>query len=104
MDSRITIVGPNGVGKSTLVNLLLGDLEATEGTVRRNHRLRVGKYNQHFADILPMKKSAVTFLTDKYSDNCTYQEARNLLGKVNQTTRFNCKNCNIISQKSAFLR
>merc|ERR1712097_206809 len=29
-----------------------------------------------------MKKSAVTFLTDMYSETCNYQEARNLLGKV----------------------
>jgi ATP-binding cassette, subfamily F, member 1 len=64
MDSRVTIVGPNGVGKSTLIKLLLGELEPTAGNIKRNHRLRVGKYNQHFADILPMKKSAVQFLLD----------------------------------------
>ena len=40
------------------------------------------RYNQHFADILPMKKSAVQFLMDTYSEDTTYQEARNLLGKV----------------------
>eukprot|EP00940_MAST-03C_sp_MAST-3C-sp2_P002533 g2533.t1 len=80
MDSRVTIVGPNGVGKSTLVKLLLGELEPTKGEIRRNHRLRVGKYNQHFADILPMQKTAVQHLMDAHS--CTYQEGRNLLGRV----------------------
>ena len=40
MSSRISIVGPNGIGKSTPL----------EGEVRRNQRLRIGKYSQHFVD------------------------------------------------------
>jgi ATPase subunit of ABC transporter with duplicated ATPase domains len=36
MSSRIAIVGPNGVGKSTLIKLLMGELEPQEGTVIRN--------------------------------------------------------------------
>ena len=39
MESRIAIVGPNGVGKSTLLNLLLGKLEPNTGERRVNHRL-----------------------------------------------------------------
>ena len=36
MSSRVAIVGPNGVGKSTLLKLLLGDIEPTSGEVIRN--------------------------------------------------------------------
>ena len=43
MQSRVSMVGPNGVGKSTLLSLILGDLNPTSGDVRRNHRLRIGK-------------------------------------------------------------
>lgn len=39
MESRIAIVGPNGVGKSTFLNLLTGVLEPTKGEWRKNHRL-----------------------------------------------------------------
>lgn len=39
MSSRIAIVGPNGVGKSTFLKLLLGELEPKVGEVRKNHRL-----------------------------------------------------------------
>ena len=50
MDSRICIVGPNGAGKSTLLKLLTGEVEPTKGELRRNPRLRMGIYNQHFVD------------------------------------------------------
>lgn len=36
MTSRVAIVGPNGVGKSTLLKLLLGDILPTSGEVVRN--------------------------------------------------------------------
>lgn len=39
MSSRVAIVGPNGVGKSTFLKLLTGDLEPKIGEVRKNHRL-----------------------------------------------------------------
>lgn len=39
MSSRIAIVGPNGVGKSTFLNLFTGVLEPTKGEWRKNHRL-----------------------------------------------------------------
>lgn len=37
LDSKVTaLVGPNGVGKSTLAKLLAQELEPTEGTIRKN--------------------------------------------------------------------
>lgn len=39
LSSRVAIVGPNGVGKSTFLKLLMGELEPKVGEVRKNHRL-----------------------------------------------------------------
>jgi ATP-binding cassette subfamily F protein 1 len=39
LNSRVAIVGPNGVGKSTFLKLLTGDLTPQLGDVRKNHRL-----------------------------------------------------------------
>lgn len=80
MDSRICVVGPNGAGKSTLLKLLTGEVNPTTGDVRRNPRLRMGIYNQHFVDRLPMEKTPVEHLRDRFQEE-DYQSVRNRLGK-----------------------
>jgi ATP-binding cassette subfamily F protein 3 len=41
-NARIAIVGSNGVGKTTLLRILAGEDEPTEGSVFRSRGLRVG--------------------------------------------------------------
>ncbi|KAF2565777.1 hypothetical protein F2Q70_00026823 [Brassica cretica] len=62
MGTRVAIVGPNGAGKSTLLNLVAGDLVPTEGEVRRSQKLRIGRYSQHFVDLLTMDETPVEYL------------------------------------------
>ncbi|XP_029022079.1 ATP-binding cassette sub-family F member 1 isoform X2 [Betta splendens] len=79
MDSRICIVGPNGVGKSTLLLLLTGKLNPTKGEMRKNHRLKVGFFNQQYADQLNMEENATEYLMRNF--NLPYQDARKCLGR-----------------------
>lgn len=81
MSSRVCIVGPNGSGKSTIIKLITEDLKPPEGEVRRNPRLRVGVYNQHFVDRLPMEEDPVTYLRRLFPEE-SYQSCRNKLGMV----------------------
>ena len=46
MSSRVALVGPNGVGKSTLLKIITGELEPTVGSVTRHGRLRMGRFTQ----------------------------------------------------------
>lgn len=80
MSSRICIVGSNGSGKSTIMKLITGEVNPTEGEVRCNPRLRIGVYNQHFVDRLPMDEDPVTYLRRLFNDQ-TYQQCRNILGR-----------------------
>ncbi|KAL1226836.1 ATP-binding cassette sub-family F member [Trichinella spiralis] len=69
LSSRIAIVGPNGVGKSTFLKLLLGDLEPTRGEIRKNHRLRIGRFDQHSSEHLNNDESPVEYLRRLFNLN-----------------------------------
>ena len=43
---KIAFVGPNGVGKSTLLKLLLGQLQPTTGKIKLGTQLQVGYFDQ----------------------------------------------------------
>ncbi|BFZ26167.1 hypothetical protein BsWGS_29206 [Bradybaena similaris] len=79
MTSRVAIVGPNGVGKSTFLKLLTGEILPQTGERRKNHRLRIGKYDQHSADQLNLDESPTEYLMRLF--NIQYQDARKKLGK-----------------------
>ena len=47
---RIGIVGPNGVGKSTFMNILDGTYEATRGTIGKGETVRIAHFKQELPD------------------------------------------------------
>merc|ERR550534_3216106 len=79
MSSRVAIVGPNGVGKSSFLKMLTHKVDLLDGEVIRNPRLRVGFYNQHSADQLTLGESPVEYLQRNF--NMEYQDCRKLLGR-----------------------
>ena len=52
---RIGIIGPNGCGKSTLIRLLMGELEPSEGTIRRGTSLMPAYFDQQREQLDPSK-------------------------------------------------
>ncbi len=77
---RIALLGPNGVGKSTLIKLLIGQLKPDSGVVEWNPMNKLGYYSQEFEDF-DMDKSVLQLFMDK----CERMESfcRPFLGKFN---------------------
>lgn len=86
MDSRIALVGPNGVGKSTLLKIMTGELTAQAGRVSRHTHVKLGVYSQHSQDQLDLTKSALEFVRDKHPDiSQDFQYWRGQLGRYGLT-------------------
>ncbi|KNE59669.1 ABC transporter ATP-binding protein ARB1 [Allomyces macrogynus ATCC 38327] len=66
MDSRIALVGPNGVGKSTLLKLMMGTLSPIGGRIQRHSALKIGHYSQHSADQLDLERTRSSFCATKH--------------------------------------
>lgn len=69
MDSRVGVLGANGVGKSTLLNLLMGKLRPLEGEVYRNAHARIAMFAQHHVDGLDLRFSAVDLMMQLFPGN-----------------------------------
>ena len=86
MNTRATLVGANGSGKSTLMKLMMGENEPTSGTVWKQNNLRIGYYNQHFEEQLPMDLTPIEYLKNIIPDNLIEGQregtVRNYLGRV----------------------
>ncbi|CAG8738277.1 26579_t:CDS:10 [Dentiscutata erythropus] len=67
MDSRIALVGPNGVGKSTLLKLMMGELQSVTGRISRHTNLKLAKYSQHSADQLEMDLTPIQYMRKKFA-------------------------------------
>ncbi len=50
-ESRVALVGPNGCGKSTLMNLLAGEMQPLTGRVLKNPKIKFARFTQHFVDV-----------------------------------------------------
>jgi len=77
------MLGANGVGKSTLIKLILGELEPDEGKIKLNEGARTACFTQHHQDLLELDKTPVELLQKIFADrNVKDQEARNHLGAL----------------------
>lgn len=76
---RICIVGANGIGKTTLLKMLMGDLVAATGRIKIGHNVQIGYYDQGQL----LLNNANTVIEEVHGDYRLYTdgELRNILGR-----------------------
>ncbi|RJQ17387.1 MAG: ATP-binding cassette domain-containing protein [Nitrospiraceae bacterium] len=76
---RVAVIGKNGRGKTTLLNLLAGELSPLSGVVRHHNDLRFAYFGQTNINRLDPRKTVEEEIMDAHPD-CTRGAARNICG------------------------
>lgn len=76
---KLGIVGPNGVGKTTLLKILLGELEPSTGTVRLGSNLQIAYFDQ-LRQQLDEDRTVEEDVSDGYQTINQGGNARHVLG------------------------
>lgn len=76
---RICFVGANGIGKTTLLRILLGEIQATTGRIKIGHNVQMGYYDQG-QQLLNTAGTVIDELHDEYT-LYSEPELRNILAR-----------------------
>ena len=79
---RVAIIGPNGIGKTTLLRTLVGELTPDSGTVKWSENARVGYFAQDHATDFATDLSLFDWMSQWKQPNDDEQAIRATLGRL----------------------
>jgi ATPase subunit of ABC transporter with duplicated ATPase domains len=79
---RIAIIGPNGIGKSTLVKTLSGELSPRDGTVKWSENANIGYYAQDHENFFENELNLFEWMSQWGSPEDDEQVIRGTLGRL----------------------
>jgi len=78
---KIALIGPNGVGKTTLCEILVGNIEPDEGKVTWGAKANVGYFPQNTTDIITGDEKLYDWLRG-FKKDAEINDIRNALGRM----------------------
>ncbi|CFR05428.1 ABC transporter ATP-binding protein [Yersinia frederiksenii] len=79
---KVAILGPNGIGKSTLLKTLVGDYEADTGTVKWSENSKIGYYAQDHANEFEIDLTVFDWMSQWKQEKDDEQAVRSVLGRL----------------------
>ena len=79
---RIAVIGPNGIGKSTLLKCLVGDMKPTSGTIKWSENAQIGYYAQDHSADFENKLPLFDWMDQWSKENDDEQVIRGTLGRM----------------------
>lgn len=78
---RLAVIGPNGIGKSTLIKILAGDLKAEQGEVKWGYETATGYFPQNHAEAVEQTSTPYDWLYS-FAPSELVGAIRGLLGRM----------------------
>ena len=94
---RVAIIGPNGIGKTSLLKCLYGNLEVSSGTVKWSENSQLGYYAQDHAADFEEDKTLYDWMSYWGKANDDEQSIRGTLGRLLFSTDDINKKVSVIS-------
>ncbi|WP_299078159.1 ABC-F family ATPase [uncultured Paraglaciecola sp.] len=79
---RVAIIGPNGVGKTTLLKCLVGDTDLTAGSIKWSDNANIGYYAQDHAADFEADKTLMDWMYQWAQEGDDEQVMRGTLGRL----------------------
>ncbi|MBL8601178.1 MAG: ATP-binding cassette domain-containing protein [Myxococcales bacterium] len=78
---KLAVIGPSGIGKSTLLKMLVGEYQPDGGEVTWGHETSVGYFAQDHHEALESGYTAYDWLR-RFDETATIEQVRSVLGKL----------------------
>ena len=92
---KLAIIGPNGLGKSTLLKTLIGQVEPLAGEFMYGHQIEIGYFDQQLAEFTT-EDTVLEELWNRYPEY-DHTTIRKILGQFMFTADDVFKSCSILS-------
>ena len=79
---KIAVIGPNGIGKSTFVKLLAGEMTPVEGMLKWSENAKIGYFAQDHEEDFESDMSILDWMSQWGNETHDEQQIRGILGRL----------------------